>query len=339
MSCQRTVRFNSLNIILTISEEPHVIGMNSASKIRCFICGSRLAIELKDVFDTRFGIEGEYDIGRCEVCGLIQTVPSPSSEELKQLYEKYYNFGGSKKSLYTKLRKTFLESVFYRLWMAIDGDISFHSRRGQGRLLDIGCNEGRGLVIYRQNGFDPEGLELNERAAQNARMAGFSVYTQSLEEFQPDEPFDIVVLSNVLEHAPNPKDMLENVHRILKTGGHVWISCPNSQSWLRWLFGRSWINWHVPFHLFHFSSKTLGQLLQRSGFETTELKYVTPSHWVSQSIVAAIFAKPGRQTRQLRSSLLVASFMMFCRFLLFPFLWLGNLTGHGDCLVVEAKKI
>jgi 2-polyprenyl-3-methyl-5-hydroxy-6-metoxy-1,4-benzoquinol methylase len=310
--------------------------MNSASKKRCFICGSRLTIELKAVFDTRFGIEDEYDIGRCEVCGLIQTVPSPSSEELKQLYEKYYNFGGSKKSLYTKLRKTFLESVFYRLWMAIDGDICFHSRRGKGRLLDIGCNEGRGLRIYKANGFDAEGFELNEVAAKEARAKGFTVYTEAVENSQPEQPYDVIVLSNVLEHSLDPKNMLFHVHRILKPGGQVWISLPNVNSWLRHIFGKYWINWHVPFHLFHFSSKTLGQLLQRSGFETTDFKYVTPSHWVSQSILAAIFAKPGRQTRQLRSSLLVASFMMFCRFLLFPFLWLGNLTGHGDCLVVEA---
>jgi hypothetical protein len=51
-----------------------------------------------------------------------------------------------------------------------------------------------------------------------------------------------------------------------------------------------------------------------------------------------MFGKSGQQTRQLRSSFLVASLMIFCRFFLFPFLWLGNLTGHGDCLVVVGKK-
>lgn len=170
-------------------------------------------------------------------------------------------------------------------------------------------------------------------------MAGFTVHTQTLEEFKPENPFDIVVLSNVLEHAPNPKEMLKNVSRVLKLCGQIWISCPNSQSWLRKLFGRAWINWHVPFHLFHFSNKTLGQLLQFSGFKITELKYITPCHWMSQSIVAAISARRGRKTRHLRSPLLVACLMIFCRFILFPLLWVGTLTRHGDCLVVEARKI
>ena len=160
-----------------------------------------------------------------------------------------------------------------------------------------------------------------------------------IKEFQPKQSFDIVALSNVLEHAPDPKKMLENVSRVLKPGGQIWISCPNSQSWLRKLFRRSWINWHVPFHLFHFSGKTLTQLLERSGFEITELKCATPSHWMSSSIVAALFARRGRKTRYLRSPFLVGCLMLFCRFVLFPLLWVGNFTSCGDCLVVVGKKI
>ena len=302
----------------------------------CSLCGHSMHEQLRGLTDNRFGSEGEYCIAKCFNCGLLQTIPAPDAERLKQLYETYYNFGGEKGTIYTKVREVFFSSIAYRSWMVIDGDISFHSRKGRGHLLNIGCNEGRGLVICRHNGFAPEGLELNERAAGEARAKGFTVYTEAVENFQPEEPFDIVVLSNVLEHAPDPKEMLKNVYRVLKPGGQIWISCPNSQSWLRKLFGRSWINWHVPFHLFHFSCKTLTQLLQFSGFEITELKYATPSHWMSQSIVAAMFARSGRQTRHLRSPFLVASLMIFCRFFLFPFLWLGNLTGRGDCLIVEA---
>ena len=302
----------------------------------CLLCGVPTKVVLSNMADNRFGSPGEYCIAKCSHCGLLQTIPAPGTEKLKQLYETFYNFGGEKGTSYTKSREAFYRSFLYRFWMAIDGDISFHARTGGGRLLDVGCNEGRGLAIYQRNGFDSEGLELNEKAAQNARMAGFTVYTQTLEEFQLEEPFDIVVLSNVLEHAPNPKNMLENVHRILKPEGQVWISCPNSQSWLRKLFGRSWINWHVPFHLFHFSSKTLVQLLQLSGFEITELRCATPSHWMSQSVLAAISAKQGRKTRHLRSPLSIAFLMLFCRFFLFLLLWVGNLTGRGDCLIIEA---
>ena len=304
----------------------------------CLLCGVPTKVVLSNLADNRFGSPGEYSIAECDQCGLLQTVPMPEPEEIKRLYEIYYNFGGEIGTTYTKLRKIFFNSLASRLWMAIDGDISFHSRRVRGCLLDIGCNEGRGLLIYQQNGLHPEGLELNEKAAQNARIAGFTVHTQTLEEFKPEEPFDIVVLSNVLEHAPNPKNMLENVHRILKPEGQVWICCPNSQSWLRKLFGRSWINWHVPFHLFHFTRDALVRILQESGFEIKEDQQVSPAMWVAQSIIARLFAKPGQPTKQLRNPLLVAFLIVLIRCILFPVLWLGNLLGRGDCLVVEGIK-
>jgi hypothetical protein len=68
-------------------------------------------------------------------------------------------------------------------------------------LLDVGCNEGRGLIIYRQNGFDAEGLEINERAAMEGRRGGLGVYTDCIEDFKPKESYNVVVLANVPEHS------------------------------------------------------------------------------------------------------------------------------------------
>lgn len=311
----------------------------SKTKSTCVCCDGTLFPFLEAVTDTRFGVEGNFAIYKCNHCGLVQLNLCPSDSELKSLYETYYNFVGSKKSLYTKLRRTFLESVFYRLWMAIDGDICFHSRRGNGRLLDIGCNEGQGLQIYKQNGFMAEGLELNDRAASEARKRGFRVYADSLETFQPEQSYDVVVLSHVLEHSLNPREMLTHVARILKPDGQVWISCPNSGSWLRTLFGHYWINWHVPFHIVHFSPETLEQVLNKAEFNVISTKQATPALWVAHSIIARIFAREGKPTLQLRNPILVAFLMLIIRGLLFPLLWLGNRFDHGDCLIVKARKM
>jgi 2-polyprenyl-3-methyl-5-hydroxy-6-metoxy-1,4-benzoquinol methylase len=291
--------------------------------------------ELQGLTDNRFGSLGEYSIVKCYNCELLQTIPILDEEKQRHLYETFYNFGGERKSIYTRFRDVFLSSLIYRFFIAIDGDISFHLSRGTGRLLDVGCNEGRGLKIYSSNGFEAQGLELNKRAAQDTRIKGFTVFTQPIEKFQPEEPFDIVVLSNVLEHVSNPINMLNNVRRVLKPNGYIWISCPNSNSWLRRLFGGSWINWHVPFHIYHFSRKTLSQILKLSGFEIKRIKFVTPIHWLIQSILTAIFAKPGQETRQLHNPFIIAFLIIFCQFF-FPLLKLGNLTGYGDCLVVVA---
>jgi len=306
--------------------------------LKCMACGSDLAVELQGLFDTRFGIEKSWDIYRCTNCGIEHTIPTPLPDELKRLYETYYNFGGDKDKVYNRFRKLYFSSKLYRLWLAIDGDISFTSQKGSGRLLDVGCNEGRGLDIYRQNGFDPVGLELNEVAAMEAREKGFAVSTQLLELFQPEQLYDIVVLSNVLEHSIDPKIMLTHVNRVLKTCGQIWISCPNIESWQRIFFGRYWINWHVPFHISFFSGAVLKKLLNDSGFEVTKIKYVTPSLWMAQSIIVRLFARPGLPTKQIRNPFLVASLMLLIRCFFFPVLWLGNLVDRGDCFIVEARK-
>ncbi len=301
----------------------------------CLLCGGATRPSLARVRDTRFASPGEWTILRCESCGLEQTTPRPTGLELKQLYETYYNYGGESGTAYTGWREKLLMSPLYRWFLRIDGDVSFHTERGSGRLLDVGCNEGRGLVLYRANGFKPEGLELNSRAAEVARRRGFMVYESDIEALQPSLPFERVVLSNVLEHALDPRKMLGAIRRLLVPGGEVWISLPNARSTLRTLFGRGWINWHVPFHIVHFDRDTLGRTLVESGFEVVEERQVTPALWVALSVIAAIF--PGKPRMQ-RQPLLVLMLMGLARLLLFPALWAMNRAGTGDCLVVKARR-
>ena len=304
----------------------------------CIFCGAVLKLTVTGLYDTRFGSPGVYSVYECVGCGLEQTQPMPSPAELKHLYETYYNFHGITSERYLRWRERFFFSSLNRVWSWVDGDISFYRRRGTGRLLDIGCNEGRGLRIYSHNGFEVEGLELNEFAAASARQCGFTVHSRMIEDFVAERPFNVAVLSNVLEHSLDPARMLRDAHRILAPGGKVWISCPNSKSWLRSLFGRSWVNWHVPFHLVHFSSNTLSALLQETGFDRVEVMHATPAHWVAASLIVRMFGRKGRATRALRNPILSAVLLVLIRFLVFPVLWFGNRKGRGDCLVVIAQK-
>jgi SAM-dependent methyltransferase len=180
-------------------------------------------------------------------------------------------------------------------------------------------------------------LELNEKAASEARKAGFTVHTGMLDDFQPREAYDVLVLSNVLEHSLDPKSMLLSARRVLKPGGEIWISCPNNQSWLRKVFGRYWINWHVPFHIVHFSPSVLSRLLSDTGFEEVKLRQITPAAWVGSSFLSWIFSRPGRPTKELRNPFLVCTLLFFVRGVLFPALIAGNWLDKGDCIAVSAR--
>ena len=304
----------------------------------CLLCGAiDLAPRLTGVPDTRFASPGAWSILECGACGLLQTDPRPTQDELKRLYERHYNYGGEARTggLYTRLRRLLLESPLYRLFLAIDGDVSFHARRGEGRLLDVGCNEGRGLERYSANGFDAEGLELNAVAAAAARAKGFVVHETTLEALPAEARYDVVVLSNVLEHALDPRAMLAAIHARLSPGGELWISLPDAESGFATLFGRDWINWHVPFHITHFTPVRLARLLGETRFSVLDAKLVTPALWVAQSAIARWF--PGRPEKQ-RSAPLVIALILVVRGLLFPWLWWWNRTRRGDCLVMRARR-
>ena len=80
--------------LIKIPAEPNRGKDKAAKNSTCLVCGSRVTVELPNLFDTRFGIEEAWDVCRCADCEIEQAVPLPSSEELKDLYETYSNFGG-----------------------------------------------------------------------------------------------------------------------------------------------------------------------------------------------------------------------------------------------------
>ncbi|MGA7576858.1 MAG: class I SAM-dependent methyltransferase [Desulfobaccales bacterium] len=309
----------------------------SADPRKCWLCGEVCQVLGGGLRDQRFGAPGTYEILTCPRCGLEQTHPRPTGPELKDLYERFYNAGAEPGSAYQSVRERFLASGWYRLWLRWDGDPAFHQRRGAGRLLDLGCNEGRSLSLYAANGFAAEGLEINEKAAALARRRGFPVYTGTLEELNPPEPYAVVVLANVLEHAPDPVAMLAQVRRLLGPGGRVWISCPNAWSLWRRVFGRDWINWHVPYHLWHFSPRTLEAVLARAGLRLMEVKSLTPALWLAQSCCLRLDPRTGGRNRAMRSAPLLAAMMLAARLLVLPFFSRADRRLRGDCLVASAR--
>ncbi len=84
---------------------------------------------------------------------------------------------------------------------------------------------------------------------------------------------------------------IQTAYRLLKPNGWVGIEVPNIASpEARW-FGADWYHLAVPVHLYHFSPKTLRQMLQRTGFEITSVKS-TYSNVAFTNAVSARFPSP-----------------------------------------------
>lgn len=137
------------------------------------------------------------------------------------------------------------------------------------RLLDVGCGTGWFLECARDAGFDVSGLELGrELAKHTSDRLGIEVWSRPLGEMSVDAPYDVITMFDVLEHAPDPKEILRCIYCLLKPGGIALFFVPNLDSLgFKVLKGNSSLCMPVE-HLFYFTETALRPVLDHMGFQT-----------------------------------------------------------------------
>ena len=260
--------------------------------ISCEVCGSSQHQFLFEGRDRVFGIPGTFRVVKCRECGTLFINPQPEGESLAAYYPKpYYETHQSHYLEYSWLRKKVLEEyfgygdhtnssgalrllrkmVFFPFKIRYRFSIPFAER---GRLLDIGCGNGTELYRLKAMGWETYGVEIDEEAVMSARSKGMEVFMGNLLAANyPDQFFHVVRMSFVLEHLPNPREVLQEIKRILSPGGRIYISVQNARSLHYWLFGGRWFSLDVPRHLFSFTPKTLGQLLSSLGLKIKTIRF------------------------------------------------------------------
>lgn len=77
----------------------------------------------------------------------------------------------------------------------------------------------------------------------------------------------MIHFSHLIEHVPDPRGFLREVRRILKPGGFAVITTPNVDGFQARLFKKGWRS-AIADHLVLFSRRTLGKVIDESGFQT-----------------------------------------------------------------------
>jgi SAM-dependent methyltransferase len=99
------------------------------------------------------------------------------------------------------------------------------------RILDIGCGDGAvSLELARITGASVIGIEISDGAVAVCRQRGVEAHHLTLgSEPIPFEhgSVDLVYMAEVLEHLPRPDRGIEEIHRVLRPGGHLILTTPN----------------------------------------------------------------------------------------------------------------
>jgi SAM-dependent methyltransferase len=116
--------------------------------------------------------------------------------------------------------------------------VDFGGFRGR-RLLEIGCGIGTDLVRFARGGARVTGIDLSETAVRLASrnlelngLRGSVLVGDGVRLPLPDESMDAVYAHGVLQYAPDPRRIVEEVYRVLTPGGTAIFMVYNRRSWL-----------------------------------------------------------------------------------------------------------
>ncbi|MCQ3943049.1 MAG: hypothetical protein DPW22_07520 [Alphaproteobacteria bacterium] len=138
-------------------------------------------------------------------------------------------------------------------------------------VLDVGCGTGLNAEIIRGKGHTVVGVDVSPVAIAQFVANGFEGHVCDVTDGLPfpDGRFDLVYASEVIEHVNDTAAFLGELARVIKPGGRLLLSTPNSAFWvfrlaglLGWTLSEVQHSGHVRF----FSKRSLVKAIGNAGF-------------------------------------------------------------------------
>jgi len=287
----------------------------------CPICASQNTNYFFTSPDRLHGTPGEFSYHLCDSCQTVFQNPMVIQEDLHLCYPSEYSPYNLKREIpdidfdhlpngnfRNNLRKAIVEEVKGKKSEGITGTLGkilaksafFRERafyglvmdtllpKGEGEhfALDLGCGAGWLMEKLKKVGWQTEGLEWNEAAAQTAReVTNCHVFAGDFREVDiPKEKYHLIVLNHVFEHFNDPKVALFRLRELLADGGKIVMFYPNPHSFGAEWHNTDWFPWEVPRHLVFPTPKAIKLLADETGFSDTEVftrAFYSSVHWIS----------------------------------------------------------
>jgi len=186
----------------------------------------------------------------------------PTDEELSAIYETYGYDGEA-----GRYSPPYLDVIIRDLTR------SFAPYRKTNKLLDVGFGAGNLLRIAQDEGWHSHGVELSAAAVEygNERKIGTLYEGDFLTLPIEKGAFDVVVMSELIEHLVDPSIFLRRAHELLRPGGLLYMTTPHGRGVSGRALSATWSVLRPPEHLQLFSIPSLKRSLEDAGFSRAKI--------------------------------------------------------------------
>jgi SAM-dependent methyltransferase len=203
-----------------------------------------------------------FDLVTCQ-CGLLQTLPRVTGNDLLEIYEKSYAYDFHE--LVSREKSTRARGLS-RIVQA---------QKNMTKVFEFGCAQGELLESFKKLGWIVSGCEIGEKSQRVCKEKGLDVVLSSAELALDnlDVTTSLFVMSHVLEHIEDPKRFLSQLAEKASPDSRLLLVVPNTSTVRGTLFAKYWGYWQVPVHITHFNKRTLTNLANSSGWRVDSCTY------------------------------------------------------------------
>ena len=242
---------------------------------KCMACGSCNSVAAFPVADWNFQRVNINDtMVRCRGCNSLFPLNPVAVETLHQAYSHYYT-GIRQKNLVSKLIKIISTRVRERYLSR-----GYQPHYGN-RLLDYGCGSGAYLDFISKLYPSTSCYGTDLYKPQEAGISSAYEWLEIDYIARDENRFDYITMSHVLEHLGNPSEVLDSLYIALAPKGVLWISTPNSNSYLINSFNGRSRDIDYPRHRHVYSVEGISRLLDKAGFKYRFIKTEVLSSWLN----------------------------------------------------------
>lgn len=243
--------------------------MSTVHYSHCPVCNSSEINPLLTVIDHSVSNQA-FVIWQCSQCTLRFTQDVPDEASIGAYYqsENYISHTNTDKGLINRLYKKVRNHTLNQ-----KAELVISNTKPKGNLLDLGAGIGAFLHTMKEKGWEVTGIEPDSGARQQA----LQLFDLSLQETRvlndlPPESFDAITLWHVLEHVHQLHAYIEQLKKLLKKDGKIFIAVPNYNAVDSSVYKLYWAAYDVPRHLYHFNPRSMNILMEKHRLKIIDKK-------------------------------------------------------------------